>query len=124
VRWLGHWWLFWGASLAFNSFLIDQQFPNKILAFKMRTHVESKSAFSLFILNLFLAGVGCVLNIFFSSGHLWCLLCSGLPRAMASYWCLLASFFSTNLQIGYSPAADRDGPSHCQPEIEKSVLYL
>lgn len=88
-----------GASLAFNSFLIDQQVPNIILDF-MQNRVESKFAF-LIILNLFLLAVGCVLDIYSALVIVVPLI---VPIA-ASYdvnLLHLGIIFLTNLQIGYS----------------------
>ncbi len=88
-----------GASLAFNSFLIDQQAPNIILDF-MREHVQSKYGF-LIILNIFLLVVGCLLDMFSALVIVVPLI---VPIA-ASYdvnLIHLGIIFLTNLQIGYS----------------------
>lgn len=88
-----------GASLAFNSFLIDQQIPNRILEL-MRTYVDNKYVF-LIILNFFLLIVGCVLDIFSALVIVVPLI---VPLA-ASYdvnLLHLGVIFLTNLQIGYS----------------------
>lgn len=88
-----------GASLAFNSFLIDQQVPNRILEL-MRTYVENKYLF-LIILNFFLLIVGCLLDIFSALVIVVPLI---VPLA-ASYdvnLLHLGIIFLTNLQIGYS----------------------
>ncbi|MCK8601681.1 TRAP transporter large permease [Desulfoferrobacter suflitae] len=88
-----------GASLAFNSFLIDQQVPNRILEL-MRTYVDNKYVF-LLILNFFLLIVGCVLDVFSALVIVVPLI---VPLA-ASYEVNvlhLGIIFLTNLQIGYS----------------------
>ena len=88
-----------GASLAFNSFLIDQQIPNRILEL-MRAYVENKYLF-LIILNFFLLIVGCLLDIFSALVIVVPLI---VPLA-ASYdvnLLHLGIIFLTNLQIGYS----------------------
>ena len=110
-----------GASLAFNSFLIDQQVPNKILSF-MRTHVESKFAF-LFILNLFLLGVGCVLNIF-SALVIVVPLIVPIAKSYDVNLLHLGIIFLTNLQIGYSLPPIGMDLLIASLRFEKSVIYL
>lgn len=88
-----------GASLAFNSYLIDQQIPNQILTF-MQTHVESKLSFFL-LLNLFLLVVGCVLDIF-SALVIVVPLIVPIARSYGIDLFHLGIVFLTNLQIGYS----------------------
>ncbi len=110
-----------GASLAFNSFLIDQQVPNKILSF-MRTHVESKFAF-LFILNIFLLGVGCVLNIF-SALVIVVPLIVPIAKSYDVNLLHLGIIFLTNLQIGYSLPPIGMDLLIASLRFEKSVIYL
>jgi C4-dicarboxylate transporter, DctM subunit len=110
-----------GASLAFNSFLIDQQVPNKILAF-MRTHIESKFAF-LFILNLFLLGVGCVLNIF-SALVIVVPLIVPIAKSYDVNLVHLGIIFLTNLQIGYSLPPIGMDLLIASLRFDKSVIYL
>ena len=110
-----------GASLAFNSFLIDQQVPNKILNF-MRTHVESKYAF-LFILNVFLLGVGCVLNIF-SALVIVVPLIVPIAKSYGVDLLHLGIIFLTNLQIGYSLPPIGMDLLIASLRFEKSVIYL
>ncbi|MGA7874031.1 MAG: TRAP transporter large permease subunit [Desulfoferrobacter sp.] len=88
-----------GASLAFNSFLIDQQIPNRILEL-MRTYVENKYVF-LIILNFFLLIVGCVLDIF-SALVIVVPLIVPLATSYDVNLLHLGVIFLTNLQIGYS----------------------
>ncbi|NLI81134.1 MAG: TRAP transporter large permease subunit [Deltaproteobacteria bacterium] len=88
-----------GASLAFNSYLIDQQVPNHVLSF-MQSHVESKFTFFL-ILNLFLLGVGCVLDIF-SALVIVVPLIIPIAQNYGIDPVHLGIVFLTNLQIGYS----------------------
>lgn len=87
------------ASLAFNGFLIDQQVPNQILSF-MQTHVQSKVSFFL-ILNVFLLGVGCVLDIF-SALVIVVPLIVPIAQSYGVDLLHLGVIFLTNLQIGYS----------------------
>jgi tripartite ATP-independent transporter DctM subunit len=110
-----------GASLAFNSFLIDQQVPNKILSF-MRAHVESRLAF-LFILNLFLLGVGCVLNIF-SALVIVVPLIVPIAKSYGVDLLHLGIIFLTNLQIGYSLPPIGMDLLIASLRFEKSVIYL
>jgi C4-dicarboxylate transporter, DctM subunit len=110
-----------GASLAFNSYLIDQQVPNKILSF-MRNHVESKFAF-LAILNLFLLGVGCVLNIF-SALVIVVPLIVPIAKSYDVNLLHLGIIFLTNLQIGYSMPPIGMDLLIASLRFEKSVLYL
>ncbi len=88
-----------GASLAFNSCLIDQQIPNQILTF-MQTHVQSKLSFFL-LLNIFLLGVGCVLDIF-SALVIVVPLIVPIARSYGIDLFHLGIVFLTNLQVGYS----------------------
>lgn len=88
-----------GASLAFNSFLIDQQIPNKILEM-MQTYVQNKYVF-LIILNIFLLIVGCVLDIF-SALVIVVPLIVPLATSYNVNLLHLGIVFLTNLQIGYS----------------------
>lgn len=88
-----------GASLAFNSYLIDQQVPNQILSF-MQTHVQSKLSFFL-ILNVFLLGVGCVLDVF-SALVIVVPLIVPIAQSYGVDLLHLGVIFLTNLQIGYS----------------------
>ena len=88
-----------GASLAFNSFMVDQQVPSRILEL-MQDHVRSRTGF-LIILNVFLLGVGCLLDMFSALVIVVPLI---VPIA-ASYGIdllHLGIIFLTNLQIGYS----------------------
>jgi C4-dicarboxylate transporter, DctM subunit len=110
-----------GASLAFNSYLIDQQVPNRILSF-MRAHVESKFAF-LAILNLFLLGVGCVLNIF-SALVIVVPLIVPIAKSYDVNLLHLGIIFLTNLQIGYSMPPIGMDLLIASLRFEKSVLYL
>jgi tripartite ATP-independent transporter DctM subunit len=88
-----------GASLAFNSFLIDQQIPNKILDL-MQTHVNNKYVF-LLILNIFLLAVGCVLDVF-SAIVIVVPLIIPLANSYNIDLIHLGIIFLANLQIGYS----------------------
>jgi tripartite ATP-independent transporter DctM subunit len=88
-----------GASLGFNSFLIDQQVPNRILAL-IQTYVSSKAAF-LVLLNLFLLVVGCLLDIF-SALVIVVPLIVPLAQSYGIDLIHLGIIFLANLQIGYS----------------------
>ncbi|MCE5245101.1 MAG: TRAP transporter large permease subunit [Syntrophobacteraceae bacterium] len=110
-----------GASLAFNSFLIDQQIPNKILAF-MQTHVSSKFAF-LIILNVFLLAVGCVLDIF-SALIVVVPLIVPIARSYGVDLLHLGIIFLTNLQIGYSTPPIGMDLFIASLRFEKSVVEL
>lgn len=110
-----------GASLAFNSFLIDQQIPNKILEF-MQTHVSSKFAF-LIILNVFLLAVGCVLDIF-SALIVVVPLIVPIARSYGVDLLHLGIIFLTNLQIGYSTPPIGMDLFIASLRFEKSVVEL
>lgn len=88
-----------GASLAFNSFLVDQQVPNRILQF-MQTHVQSRTGF-LIILNVFLLVVGCLLDMF-SALVIVVPLIVPIASSYGVDLLHLGIIFLTNLQIGYS----------------------
>jgi tripartite ATP-independent transporter DctM subunit len=110
-----------GAALAFNSFLIDQEVPNKILDF-MRYHVESKFSF-LIILNIFLLCVGCVLNIF-SALVIVVPLIIPIAKSYDVNLLHLGIIFLTNLQIGYSLPPIGMDLLIASLRFEKSVVYL
>lgn len=110
-----------GASLAFNSFLIDQQVPNRILDF-MKVHVQSKGAF-LVLLNVFLLGVGCVLNIF-SALVIVVPLIVPIAKSYGVNLLHLGIIFLTNLQIGYSIPPIGMDLLIASIRFEKSVIYL
>jgi tripartite ATP-independent transporter DctM subunit len=110
-----------GASLAFNSFLIDQQVPQKILGF-MQVHVQSKFAF-LIILNIFLLAVGCVLNIF-SALVIVVPLIIPIAKSYGVNLLHLGIIFLTNLQIGYSIPPIGMDLLIASLRFEKSVIYL
>lgn len=110
-----------GASLAFNSFLIDQQVPNRILDF-MRVHVQSKFTF-LILLNLFLLAVGCVLNIF-SALVIVVPLIVPIAKSYDVNLLHLGIIFLTNLQIGYSIPPIGMDLLIASIRFEKSVIYL
>lgn len=110
-----------GASLAFNSFLIDQQAPNRILEL-MQTYVQSKYVF-LIILNIFLLIVGCILDIFSALVIVVPLI---VPLA-ASYEVNiihLGIIFLTNLQIGYSTPPIGMNLFIASLRFEKSIIQL
>jgi C4-dicarboxylate transporter, DctM subunit len=110
-----------GAALAFNSFLVDQEVPMKILRF-IQTHVESKIAF-LIIMNLFLLVVGCLLDIYSALVVIAPLL---IPVAQAYQIDLLhlGVIFLTNLQIGYCTPPIGMNLFIASLRFDKSILRL
>ncbi|NTW38226.1 MAG: TRAP transporter large permease subunit, partial [Syntrophobacteraceae bacterium] len=110
-----------GASLAFNSFLVDQQVPNRILGF-MQTHVESKTGF-LIILNVFLLGVGCVLDMF-SALVIVVPLIIPIANSYGVDLLHLGIIFLTNLQIGYSTPPVGMDLFIAGLRFDKPIIYL
>ncbi len=110
-----------GASLAFNSFLVDQQVPNRILGF-MQTHVESKTGF-LIILNIFLLGVGCVLDMF-SALVIVVPLIIPIANSYGVDLLHLGIIFLTNLQIGYSTPPVGMDLFIAGLRFDKPIVYL
>lgn len=110
-----------GASLAFNSFLVDQQVPSRILGL-MRDHIQSRIAF-LIILNLFLLGVGCILDMFSALVIVVPLI---VPIAAGYEVDLLhlGIIFLTNLQIGYSTPPVGMDLFIAGLRFEKPIIYL
>ena len=110
-----------GAALAFNSFLIDQQVPARILEL-IQAHVQSKYVF-LLILNLFLLVVGCVLDIFSALVVVVPLI---IPVAQGYDIDLLhlGVIFLTNLQIGYSTPPIGMNLFIASLRFDKSILQL
>ena len=88
-----------GAALAFNSFLIDQQVPGRVLLW-IQSHVQSKFLF-LIILNIFLLLVGCVLDIY-SALVIVAPLIVPIAQGYDINLLHLGVVFLTNLQIGYT----------------------
>ncbi len=87
------------ASMAYTSYLIDQQIPQSVLAF-FQLHIESKWVF-LLILNIFLLAVGCIIDMF-SALVLVVPLVLPLASAFDVHPIHLGILFLTNLEIGYS----------------------
>lgn len=110
-----------GASLAFNSFLIDQQVPNRILEL-MQTYVQSKYVF-LVILNIFLLIVGCILDIF-SALVIVVPLIVPLATSYEVNIIHLGIIFLTNLQIGYSTPPIGMNLFIASLRFEKSIIQL
>jgi len=110
-----------GASLAFNSFLIDQQVPNRILAL-MQTYVQSKYLF-LIILNFFLLIVGCLLDMF-SALVIVVPLIVPLATSYDVNLLHLGVVFLTNLQIGYSTPPIGMNLFIASLRFEKSIIQL
>jgi C4-dicarboxylate transporter, DctM subunit len=110
-----------GASLAFNSFLVDQQVPNRILEL-MQTHVQDRTSF-LIILNIFLLAVGCVLDMF-SALIIVVPLIVPIARSYGVDLLHLGIIFLTNLQIGYSTPPVGMDLFIASLRFEKPVPYL
>ena len=87
-----------GMSMASTNYLIDAQIPTKIFAF-IREHVDSKLAF-LMLLNVFLLGLGAILDIFSALVLVVPLI---LPVAIGFdiHPVHLGIIFLANMQIGY-----------------------
>lgn len=110
-----------GASLAFNSYLIDQQVPDKILAL-MQAYVANKFLF-LLILNGFLLLVGCVLDIF-SALIIVVPLIVPIAESYNINLLHLGIIFLTNLQIGYSTPPIGMNLFIASLRFERSILQL
>ncbi len=110
-----------GAALAFNSFLIDQDIPGKIL-FWIQAHVQSKYVF-LIILNLFLLLVGCVLDIY-SALVIVAPLIVPIAQGYDINLLHLGVIFLTNLQIGYSTPPIGMNLFIASLRFEESILRL
>ncbi|UCF00935.1 MAG: TRAP transporter large permease subunit [Deltaproteobacteria bacterium] len=110
-----------GAALAFNSLLIDQQVPSKILLW-IQGHVGSKFAF-LLILNIFLLLVGCLLDVY-SALVMVAPLIVPLAQGYDINLLHLGIIFLTNLQIGYSTPPIGMNLFIASLRFEKSVLRL
>lgn len=110
-----------GASLAFNSFLIDQQVPNRIFEY-MRGHIQSPFTF-LVLLNIFLLAVGCVLDIFSAL-----IIVVPLILPIAQNYGVdpihLGIIFLTNLQIGYMTPPIGMNLFIASLRFEKSIISL
>jgi tripartite ATP-independent transporter DctM subunit len=110
-----------GAALAFNSLLIDQQVPSKILLW-IQGRVESKFLF-LLILNVFLLLVGCVLDVY-SALVIVAPLIVPIAQGYDINLLHLGIIFLTNLQIGYSTPPIGMNLFIASLRFEKSVLRL
>jgi tripartite ATP-independent transporter DctM subunit len=110
-----------GAALAFNSFLVDQQVPAKILLW-IQSHVESKIVF-LIILNFFLLIVGCVLDIY-SALVIVAPLIVPIAQGYDINLLHLGVIFLTNLQIGYSTPPIGMNLFIASLRFEESILRL
>jgi len=110
-----------GAALAFNSFLVDQQIPGRILDW-IQTHVESKFVF-LLILNVFLLMVGCVLDIY-SALVIVAPLIVPIAQGYDINLLHLGVIFLTNLQIGYSTPPIGMNLFIASLRFEESILRL
>jgi len=88
----------------------------------MRVHVQSKTTF-LVLLNLFLLGVGCVLNIF-SALVIVVPLIVPIAKSYDVNLLHLGIIFLTNLQIGYSIPPIGMDLLIASIRFEKSVIYL
>ena len=110
-----------GAALAFNSFLIDQQIPARILLW-IQIHVQSKFFF-LIILNIFLLLVGCFLDVYSAL-----VIIAPLVIPIAQGYDLnllhLGIIFLTNLQIGYTTPPVGMNLFIASLRFEKSIIHL
>ena len=110
-----------GASLAFNSFLIDQQVPDRIFEF-IQSRIESKIGF-LLLLNGFLLIVGSLLDVFSAL-----IIVVPLIVPIAANYGVdlihLGIIFLTNLQIGYSTPPIGMSLFIASLRFEKSILQL
>jgi tripartite ATP-independent transporter DctM subunit len=87
-----------GMSLASTNYLIDAEIPTKIFDF-IREHVDSKLAF-LILLNIFLLGLGAILDIF-SALVLVVPLILPVATEFGIHPVHLGIIFLANMQIGY-----------------------
>jgi len=110
-----------GAALAFNSFLIDQQVPGKVLLW-IQSHVQSKFLF-LIVLNIFLLLVGCVLDIY-SALVIVAPLIVPIAQGYDINLLHLGVVFLTNLQIGYSTPPIGMNLFIASLRFEKSIIRL
>ena len=110
-----------GAALAFNSFLIDQQVPSKVLLW-IQSHVQSKFLF-LIVLNIFLLLVGCVLDIY-SALVIVAPLIVPIAQGYDINLLHLGVVFLTNLQIGYSTPPIGMNLFIASLRFEKSIIRL
>ncbi|UCG12587.1 MAG: TRAP transporter large permease subunit [Deltaproteobacteria bacterium] len=110
-----------GAALAFNSFLVDQQIPRKILLL-IQTHVKSKIVF-LLIMNFFLLLVGCLLDIY-SALIIVAPLIIPIAEGYGIDMLHLGVIFLTNLQIGYSTPPIGMNLFIASLRFEKSIIRL
>jgi C4-dicarboxylate transporter, DctM subunit len=110
-----------GASMAFNSFLVDQQVPNHIFDF-MKTHVQDRTSF-LIILNIFLLAVGCILDMF-SALVIVVPLIVPIAQSYGVDLLHLGIIFLTNLQIGYSTPPVGMDLFIASLRFDKPIVYL
>ena len=110
-----------GAALAFNSFLIDQQIPSRIL-FWIQSHVQSKFFF-LIILNLFLLLVGCFLDVY-SALVVIAPLVIPIAQGYGLNLLHLGVIFLTNLQIGYTTPPIGMNLFIASLRFDKSIIRL
>ena len=88
-----------GTALGFTSFLIDEEIPMRLLE-AVRENIDSRIAF-LMILNLFLLGVGMMMDIF-SAIIVVVPLITPIARELGVDPIHLGIIFLTNLEIGYA----------------------
>jgi C4-dicarboxylate transporter DctM subunit len=110
-----------GAALAFNSFLIDQQIPSRILLW-IQSQVQSKFLF-LIILNVFLLLVGCFLDVY-SALVIVAPLVIPIARGYDLNLFHLGIIFLTNLQIGYTTPPVGMNLFIASLRFEKSIIRL
>lgn len=88
-----------GTAMGFTNYLIDEQIPMQLLAF-MRQYITDPFTF-LVVLNLFLLGVGCMMDIF-SAIIVVVPLIVPIAKSFGVDMLHLGIVFLTNLEIGYS----------------------
>ncbi|MEE9258910.1 MAG: TRAP transporter large permease subunit [Nitrospinaceae bacterium] len=88
-----------GTAMGFTSYLIDEQVPMQLLDF-MKQYIDSKLMF-LIVLNIFLLGVGCLMDIF-SAIIVVVPLIVPIAKSFDVNMVHLGIIFLTNLEIGYS----------------------
>ena len=109
------------SSMAYTNYLIDAEIPNQLLHF-VTLHVESKIAF-LLLLNLFLLGVGCMVDMF-SALIVVVPLILPIAQSFDVHPVHLGMIFLTNLEIGYSTPPVGLNLFIASLRFEKPVLSL
>ena len=109
------------SSMAYTNYLIDAEIPNRLLNF-VTLHVESKIVF-LLLLNVFLLGVGCMVDMF-SALIVVVPLILPIAQSFDVHPVHLGMIFLTNLEIGYSTPPVGLNLFIASLRFEKPVLSL